>query len=310
MRVLVAVVVAGLVVYGVLGGKDGASGGRQPQQSAAPGGDGRDADRQAILKTTEGLFKAVEGGNAKAVVGFFTEQGEYSASGGIMLRGRAAIAKAYTEFFKTHPKIKFLRTDVDGVRFLSKDTAIEEGSVKVQKSDTGEPVTNRYSILYVREGGNWLVAMLHEGSTEAVALSDLDWLVGQWKATKDGVEMQVKYEWTFNKTFLLGRFTVKDGDKSTEGVQYITRDPATGQLRSWSFESEGGFGNAYWTREGKTWVVEASGVQADGSILTAVNVVTTIDANAFTWQSTQRTIDGENVGDLPPVLVTRVKPGN
>jgi uncharacterized protein (TIGR02246 family) len=308
-RVLIATAIAGLVVAGVFAGKNLVTAGREPEAVATGGGgDGRDADRQALRKLTENLLKAVETGDAKGLANLFTEQGEYTA-GGTALHGRAAIAKAYEAFFKAHPKIKVLRSEVEPVRFLAKDTAVQEGTVKVHKGGAAEPTTNRFSILYVREGGNWHIAMLHEGASAAATLDDLDLLVGNWTATKDGVEMNVKYEWTLNKAFLKGHFTVKDAGKTTEGVQFIGHDPATGQIRSWSFDSDGGFGHAYWTREGKVWSVEASGIQGDGSILTAVNIISGIDANAFTWQSTQRTIDGESVGDLPPVAVTRVKTG-
>ena len=57
------------------------------------------------------------------------------------------------------------------------------------------------------------------------------------------------------------------------------------------------------------WTNQATGIQPDGAILTATNVMTRVDDNTFTWQSTQRTLDGINLGDLPPVRVTRAKSG-
>ena len=62
-----------------------------------------------------------------------------------------------------------------------------------------------------------------------------------------------------------------------------------------------------WTRDGKKWVVEASGVEADGGELTARNILTPVDKDTFIWQSAERTLDGEELPDILPVKVTRVK---
>ena len=52
----------------------------------------------------------------------------------------------------------------------------------------------------------------------------------------------------------------------------------------------------------------ADGVMlVDGGELTATNLLTPIDKDTFTWQSTARTLDGESLPNIPPVKVTRVK---
>jgi hypothetical protein len=73
------------------------------------------------------------------------------------------------------------------------------------------------------------------------------------------------------------------------------------------FDEDGGFGDAAWTRDGKRWLIAATGVQADGGELTATNILTPVDKDTFTWQSTERTLDGEELPNIPPVKVTRVK---
>ena len=54
-------------------------------------------------------------------------------------------------------------------------------------------------------------------------------------------------------------------------------------------------------------MITAAGVQADGGELTATNILTPVDKNAFTWQSIERTLDGKELPNIPPVKVTRVK---
>ena len=89
----------------------------------------------------------------------------------------AAIEAAYAKAFAKRKKLK-LELTVDSIRFPSKDTAIEEGYAKSYKGDSNQPTASRYSVLHVREGGRWLMAVLREWPDEGVSLRDLDWLIG------------------------------------------------------------------------------------------------------------------------------------
>src|SRR6202040_3860738 len=100
---------------------------------------------------------------------------------------------------------------------------------------------------------------------------------------------------------------IRGKDRNVSATQVLLKDPRNGQLRSWIFDDDGGFGDAAWTRDGKRWVIAAAGVQADGGELTAKNILTQVDKDTFTWQSTERTLDGEELANIPPVKVTRVK---
>ena len=93
------------------------------------------------------------------------------------------------------------------------------------------------------------------------------------------------------------------------GGQIIGWNPKLGRIVSWHFDAQGGFGNDVWTQDGSKWVIEATGVFRDGSESSAVNIVTPIDANSFTWQSVKRTLDGVNLPDIKPVKIVRVPSG-
>ena len=55
------------------------------------------------------------------------------------------------------------------------------------------------------------------------------------------------------------------------------------QIRSWIFDSNGGFGETIWVNNGDDWLIRASNVLPDGSRSTAENVLTKVDDNKFTW---------------------------
>ena len=151
--------------------------------------------------------------------------------------------------------------------------------------------------LLVREGGQWKVAIVQEWDRDDgldVSLKELEWLIGTWHvATKDR-EVTTTYEWDENKAFIRGKYTVKEGDKVVEsGTQMIGKDNAEGAIRSWVFQSDGGFGDGLWTRDGKKWTVDVYGVTPDGRELTATAIYIHVDANTYTWQSVDQAVDGE-----------------
>jgi uncharacterized protein (TIGR02246 family) len=263
-------------------------------------------DEGAVRKATADFIKAVEKGDAKAVAASWTEDGEYIGDDGTTIRGRAAIEAAYAKAFARNKKLK-IEITVESIRFLSKDTAIEEGHAKSYKGGSEYPTTSRYSVLHVREGGRWLMALLREWPDEGASLRDLDWLIGAWEAKTDEAEVHTTYEWDAKKNSIRCHITIKGKGRTVTGTQILLKDPRTGQLRSWLFDDDGGFGDATWTLDGKRWVIAAAGVQADGGELTATNILTPVDKDKFVWQSTERTLDGGELPNIQPVKVTRVK---
>ena len=92
-----------------------------------------------------------------------------------------------------------------------------------------------------------------------------------------------------------------------EGDQFVGWDPIAGQIRSWTFDSEGGIGEGRWIQDGNRWLVKASFVLADGSRASALNVYTFVDEDTIRWQSTNREIAGELQPNIPEVTVVRQK---
>jgi len=279
----------------------------KPEKVAAEAAEPKRAeDEAAVRKATADFIKVVEKGDAKAVAASWTEAGEYIDDGGTTLRGRAAIEASYAKAFAKKKNVK-VEITIESIRFPSKDTAIEEGYAKSYKGNSEHPTTSRYSVLHVREGGRWLMAVLREWADEGDSPRDLDWLIGTWQAKTEDAEIRSTYQWDAKKNSIRGRFTIKGKDRTVTVTQVLLKDPRDGQLHSWLFDDDGGFGDGAWTRDGKRWVIAAAGVQPDGGELTATNILTPVDRDTFTWQSTERTLDGEELANIPPVKVTRVK---
>ncbi len=90
-----------------------------------------------------------------------------------------------------------------------------------------------------------------------------------------------------------------------EGTQVIGWDPAAGTIRSWMFDSDGGFGEGTWSKKGNSWIVKFSQVLPDGRKASATNIYTLIDANTFTWKSIGRKVDGEFLPNVEEVKMVR-----
>jgi uncharacterized protein (TIGR02246 family) len=275
------------------------------QAPTATGTEDRAADRTAIRESFKAFVAAFEKGDAAAAASHMTSGADLMAPDGAVTRGREEIQKAYSEHFSKNPK-HTLAVEPESLHFTSRDTAIEEGHMTVGKGNE-EPASYRYVALHVREDGKWLMAVLRNDESEKATLRDLEWLIGTWESKGPEAEAKTVYEWVGNKSFLRSQFTIREKDKSVTGTQMIGLDPNTDELRIWTFEADGGYGEGQCTRDGNKWIFASNATLADGRSMTAMNILTPINRDTFTWQPVNLTIDDKPVGNLPPVKVTRVK---
>jgi hypothetical protein len=89
--------------------------------------------------------------------------------------------------------------------------------------------------------------------------------------------------------------------------QRIGWDPVAKRIRSWVFDSEGGFGESLWARDGDSWIIKATGVRPDGKIASATNVFVPAGKDAYVWRSRDRII-GDEVSPPMEVKVVRKPP--
>lgn len=269
------------------------------------------AEEKAIRQAAVGYAKAFNAGDAKAIAELWTTDGELIDDQGRELHGRKAIVKEFADMFAANKGLS-AEIAVDSVRFPAKDVAIETGTAWIRNA-SGAPVSAaRYLAVHVKQQGKWLIASVretqHVPASNHEHLKDLDWLVGNWQAKTDGKIIRFHCAWEGNKNFLGRTFTVEEGGKKVKaGRQIIGWDPIAGQVRSWTFDDEGGYGGEMWSRDGERWVGEASGVMRNGRETRAVNIMTRLDDNTFTWQSVRRDINGTSLPDTARITVERTR---
>jgi uncharacterized protein (TIGR02246 family) len=278
----------------------------------APAQDAHATDKAALIKNAEAFLEAFHKGDAKALAAFWTNDGDYTEVTGRHLKGRTEIEKAFTGFFAENKGLK-LRIDSESLRFVTPDVAIEEGMTAVIPPDGGPPSRARYNIVHVKKDGQWQLANVTDTRftppTQYKHLRELEWLIGEWAAANDkGPAPRVAYSWAKDQNFIHSSYAATFKSIAIGGGnQVIGYDPAAKQIRSWTFELNGGFGEGIWSRDGKKWTIKSTATTTDGAKLTLTQVFTHVDTDTFTWQMKDLTVGGKAHPDAPEVTMKRVK---
>ncbi len=265
----------------------------------------RQADRDAIRATVKSFVEAFEKGDSAKAATFLTEGAELIADEAPPIRGRKALQDAITGAFAKSPGHK-ITLEKAALRFTSSVTATEDGIMKTTIRAQA-PISQRYTLQFVKEDGKWNISSIREWTQDNDALRDLEWLIGSWEAKSKEAEIKTTYEWLGNKTYLRGNIMMRQKDRTVSAMQIIGLDPATGELHIWIFEADGGFAQGLCTRDGDTWAFETRGVLADGGALGAKNLLHRVNNDSFTWQPVNLRFGHDQVSDLPPLKVTRMK---
>jgi uncharacterized protein (TIGR02246 family) len=278
----------------------------------ALGEDTSAADEAAIRANGAAFVAAYNAGDAKQMAALWSPEAIYmDRLTGEATVGRAAIEEQFASAF-AEPGAK-LAVDVESIEFVSPNVAIERGSAQVVRPNE-EPLDSEFTAVLVKRDRQWLLDRVSETETPPEAASsyerlrDLDWMVGSWVDNDEdaGISIQTDCAWTKNRNFMTRSFAVVIGDQvSMAGMQIVGWDPVAEQIRSWVFDSDGGFAEGRWTRKGNQWFIQSTGTLPDGGKSTAVNIVTEVDHDSFKWQSVNREVDGELQPNVDQVLIVR-----
>jgi hypothetical protein len=222
--------------------------------------------------------------------------------------GREAIEKTFAAIFADAPK-KQIEVTIESIRFLGADLAMEEGTTKETDAPGEPPEIDGYTVLHVKRDGKWMMAMARdeEGPPPSAheQLQDLAWLVGDWVDDDGSTVVKSSCRWSEDGNFLLQEFQLKISGRNAMRVsQRIGWDPVANSIRSWVFDSEGGFGESLWTRDDDVWVIKATGVRPDGLTASATNELVRAGKDAYVFRTRDRIV-GDDV--LPPMEVKVVR---
>ena len=269
------------------------------------------AENPALAAATaqaEAYKSAFDKGDAAALAGLFTEDAQYSVDSGETVSGRAAIKERTADYFKTAGGAT-IDIEIGSARLLTPDVFVEKGIAIV--TGDGASRTTRYTATQVKKGDKWLIAELHEAAEAsdpaAEALTSLEWLIGKWEVAKEGIDAKMEAIWALDGRYITRTTTVEQDDGSKfVAVELIGYDPTQGQIRSWLFDNEGGYGSGTWRRDGNKWLIRSRATGPNGDLSSSQHILTVIDEKTWGLSTINRVINGEVLPNRDLIKIVRV----
>jgi uncharacterized protein (TIGR02246 family) len=252
---------------------------------------------QTIRETVTAFADAFNKSDMAAFSELWAQDAEYINEAGTATHGRDAIATLFKRYLDAHKGAR-IALKVTSIRPLSENVALQDGTSALHESG-GATDEGRYTAIWVKTDGKWRLRSardLPSDSTNVAAgspLKELKWLVGNWEGEKGALSLSVHP--TLNQAFLSVEYKTKAGDNEMAVTQLVGFDPLSGQIKSWTFDSLGGYSEGLWRREGVTWTAEVAGVLPNGQTGTALNVIRYVDDNNFVFQARDRVIEGQPI---------------
>jgi uncharacterized protein (TIGR02246 family) len=240
----------------------------------------------------------------------WTEEGVYiSRISGERVDGREALKAQFEQIFSDSSDAGKLILASESIDLVSPRVAVESGRATVIQGE--ETIVTTYNAVFVKDGDQWLIDRVTEDEIPLLnqryeRLKALEWMIGQWVDAGEGYTVEIECDWTANQTYISRKYSITNGeDVSSSGLQLIGWDANQQQIRSWLFDSDGGFVTGTWTERDGVWKVQSLATLADGSSGSFVGIYRPTEDGNFTWQKVNQIIDGELWPNLDEVTIVR-----
>ena len=268
----------------------------------------------ASIKTlTKSYVAAFNAQDFEKMAEHWTDRGVHTnqATGSIIV-GRDALK---SEFKKLFSESKNLQLEIisEEIEFVSPSVAIEHGVASVAQSGTEQIEKTEYSCVFILQSGQWKIDRIDDNlvldqSSHAAHLQPLDWLIGNWVHESETSTIEFECKWTQENNHISRVYRIIEGDQVVEsGFQIIGWDPVNQSVRSWLFDSRGGYVEGRWEFDNNRWVVSNDGTLPNGSKGKALHIITPVDADQFKFRKTEQVVDGSPLDDTEEITVRRLK---
>jgi uncharacterized protein (TIGR02246 family) len=264
---------------------------------------------EAVVRESEATVKAFNAGDAAALGRMFLDTGELVDEAGAVHTGQAAITELFTGFFGKYPKAT-LEMLVDSARPVGGTLAVEEGQRRITTA-AGETAQVRYVAVRSKQDDRWPIASYREFAADPLptpreALQGAAWIVGDWVDESPEGRTEISFRWSDDGNFLIGDYVMSAaGAGESRSTQRIGWDPASGQVRSWTFDDDGGFTEGRWERTDEGWAVASQATMPDGTTGSATLTISVKDADHFVVRGTDRIVGDVAEPDFEMTITRR-----
>ena len=281
-----------------------------PAQDTADAAPQANNDIEAIQQLSRSLVDAFNRKQADDLVALFLPDAELIDDAGNTHRGHEGIRDVFTRFIELFPDAA-MDLNIETVRLAAGELAIENGTRTVSTQDGAETATNSYTMVYVKRDGGWKIAVAREVPDDPLPtprhqLQSLAWLEGEWVDEDAEAAISIAAQWDKSGNFLLLDFVAKrDGETVMESRQRIGWDPLAKSVRSWVFDSDGGFGEGRWTVVDGKWIIKSTAVLPDGTTGSATIFIEPISADRFLMKGFDRVLGDTVEPDFEATIVRK-----
>jgi uncharacterized protein (TIGR02246 family) len=257
-----------------------------------------DEETAAVRAAAREYAAAVANGDAEKVRESWTKDGDY-----VDANGRTRKVSNIVKQMARRPRDGKARADValptSALRFVTPTVAIEDGEYECGAAPDGSPLMGRFTAVWVKQDGKWLLDSLRESVTAGPQidkhLRPLEWLLGEWVAETDDAVMLVSARPSNRGNYIVREFAVIGDGGATTATERIAWDADDGELKSWTFDSQDGRSESSWTRDGKGWRVETKEVMDDEQTATTVATLTPAGRGQHVWEVKSSKVGDESV---------------
>jgi len=267
-------------------------------------------DEAAVKAMVNDYARAFNDKDLEAVIGFWTEGGIHvDRETGERTEGREAVKADIAASFEQNPGAR-IAGRIDRVHLVKADVANVDGEVTISIPGQ-QPTQTLFSAILVSNDGKWMIDTIEESPVPVPessydALRDLEWMIGRWADDGGDTRVDSEIRWSPNEAFLLRSFVVSNAEEVIrEGTEVIGWDPRSGEIRSWSFLSDGSFGDATWSKNGNDWMVQSSQTLADGQAASGTFIYSPISDDEFSVRLIGHEIEGEPQPATAAVTIRR-----
>ncbi len=270
------------------------------------------ADESALRAAIVSYVNAFNGQDLQTVANMWTENATHiDRESGEQTTGREAIRKDIETVFGEQPNTR-LSGQVDSVRMITADVAKVDGQTMV--GIPGQPpAESTFSAILIQQNGKWMIDSMEEmplpqPPTSYDALKKLDWMEGTWLDQSDDARVYTTVSWSPNRAFLIRSFVAEaDAGEVQQGTQVIGWDPRSQEIRSWTFNSDGSFGDAVWSESESDWLIKSSQTTAEGMAASGTYVLSRPNEDTINLQLIGHEIEGEPQPNTEVITVVRVQ---
>lgn len=229
------------------------------------------------------------------IAAMYTEDARFENEYGEVLQGREAIQKVIADSV-TGDQGAELVVHIESARSLGKDVLLVRGTTSVTKDESVSE--SEFSATMLKTGEQWLIADVIERAlaevTEAESqLANLAALVGTWRPVSDSSQFETQVTMSLNGRFLTRKTKSLDEANPFTSVEIIGYDPVNNHLKSWFFDSEGGFGEGFWREDEDKWVVHRDVTMPDGGKFSSEYRLSWEDMDHLIVETVSKSLNGQ-----------------